>query len=89
MCDDPLEMYQGDLMTVNLNLAGAGPGGARQALGDASAMQGLHVGVRCLHVRPCLQTSRPADACRNGSMLFGVAESHIVGHVVGRLPLCA
>ena len=25
MCDDPLEMYQGDLMTVNLNLAGARP----------------------------------------------------------------
>lgn len=23
VCDDPLEMYQGDLMTVNLNLAGA------------------------------------------------------------------
>ena len=22
VCDDPLEMYQGDLMTVNLNLAG-------------------------------------------------------------------
>ena len=25
VCDDPLEMYQGDLMTVNLNLAGASP----------------------------------------------------------------
>ena len=25
VCDDPLEMYQGDLMTVNLNLAGARP----------------------------------------------------------------
>lgn len=40
VCDDPLEMYQGDLMTVNLNLAGARPSGSHSLF--------WHIGLPCM-----------------------------------------